>query len=155
MKAAILVSKENNHMKKLFLVVLASIMVLSVAGCGNKGGSETAQSGAVEMEAAKDFPVTVKMDKTEYKPGEEITVTFSNEDWYVGSDAWVGIIPSEIEHGDETLADEYDIEYYYLESLENGKAVFYTLDAGKYDIRVFTSDDEGEEILYIPFTIAG
>jgi hypothetical protein len=142
-------------MKKLFLIVLAVTMVLSIAGCGNKGGTETAQSGAVEMEAAKDFPVTAKINKTEYKPGDEITVTVSSEDWYVGSNAWVGIIPSEIEHGDETLADEYDIEYYYLESLENGKAVFNAPDAGKYDIRVFTSDDEGEEILYIPFTVAG
>jgi hypothetical protein len=142
-------------MKKLLLIAVAVIMVLSIAGCGSKGAAETAKSGAVELEAAKDFPITAKINKSEFKPGEEITVTLSNEDWVVGADAWVGIIPSEVEHGDETLADEYDIDYYYLESLENGKAVFTAPDAGKYDIRIFSSDNEGEEILYIPFTVAG
>lgn len=144
-------------MKKLLLIVFAFAMLLSLAGCTSKvENSDAADGKAVELEAEKDFPLTANLDKQEYKPGEEITVTFSREDWYLDVNAWAGIIPSEIEHNDETLADEYDIDYRYLYDLVDDKAVFTAPDAGKYDMRVFTSDDEGAaEILYIPFTVAG
>ena len=111
---------------------------------------ETDESGP---ETGSDGEYTLSSNKTSYKPGEAITVKFTaSSDW--GNNAWIGIIPSDVKHGDETENDKHDLSYRYLSGKTSGSI---TLNApskpGKYDLRMHDTDSNGKEITYISFTV--
>lgn len=149
-------------MKKLLILVLALMLALSLAACGGKteqaGANATGQKteGFVSLNAKSAVTLkSLKLDKTKYQKGDTITVTVTAEGVDDECNAWVGIVPADVAHGDEDECDKYDLDYYYLNSLENGKAEFaIELEAGKYDIRVLDSDDNGVELGYISFEYA-
>ncbi len=155
--------------KRTFILVLAFAMTLSLAACGGKTGSaadsQNAQPAAGQVADAEGFVAfdvsgevtlkSLKLDKTQYKNGDTIIVTVKADGVGEACSAWVGILPASVAHGSEDENDKYDIDFYYLTSLENGTAEFNVqLDAGKYDIRVFDSDDDGVELGYIGFEFA-
>ena len=94
---------------------------------------------------------SVKINKEKYTYGDEIIIEFkANPEW--ADDAWIGIIPSNIEHGKESINDENDIKYEYLNKKASGTIKFSVPpDAGKYDIRMNDSDDNGNEIHSVTF----
>jgi hypothetical protein len=93
------------------------------------------------------------LDKDTYAPGEEIRLTFTAPDVF-GPNAWVGIIPSDVPHGSEEENDQHDISYMYLEKKTKGLFVFKAPDKpGAYDFRMHDTDDHGNEITYVGFTV--
>ncbi|PKL76706.1 MAG: hypothetical protein CVV27_08915 [Candidatus Melainabacteria bacterium HGW-Melainabacteria-1] len=95
------------------------------------------------------------LDKSRYLPGETIIVTVSikAEDKRDES-AWVGLLPSVIEHGDEALNDRHHLAYQYMGKYLSGKMRFEAPKVpGFYDLRLHDSDDNGRELVYVSFVV--
>jgi hypothetical protein len=95
----------------------------------------------------------LSLDKETYAPGEEIRLTFTAPAVF-GPKAWVGIIPADVPHGSEDENDQHDVSYRYLDKKTQGLLVFNAPEEpGKYDFRMHDTDDYGNEITYIEFTV--
>ncbi|MBF0457278.1 MAG: hypothetical protein HQK99_05220 [Nitrospirae bacterium] len=93
------------------------------------------------------------LDKTNFGPGENITVHFTASSSY-DSDAWIGIIPSEIPHGEEEVNDKYDVAYQYLNKRSSGTLVFAApVKTGSWDFRMNDTDKNGKEVASVTFTV--
>lgn len=144
-------------MKKI--VFLASVLMLMMA-CGKKKATETTDNkkdSVATEEVKNDAPMTgtLTLSKTEVEPGEEIAVDFT-AGGTIGSNAWVGLIPSNIEHGDETKNDEYDMDYEYLGDKTSGTMMFVApADTGRFDFRMNNTDNNGKEVASVTFTVKG
>lgn len=66
--------------------------------------------------------------------------------------ALIGIIPSNIPHGDEEVNDAHDVTYQYLEGRTSGTLVFTAPSSGYWDLRMHSSDSSGVEIATVSFT---
>ena len=96
---------------------------------------------------------TLNLDKRSYVPGEEIRVSFTAPSTYP-SNAWVGIIPSYVPHGDEDVNDQYDIDYEYLSGRTSGIIIFTApTTPGSYDVRMHNKDGGGREVSSISFMV--
>ena len=56
---------------------------------------------------------TLELSKTSYEVGESIVVSFTAPEGY-DSSAWIGVLPSDVAHGDESVNDSYDTDFEYL-----------------------------------------
>ncbi len=126
--------------KKLALTVLITALLsiaLLISSCG-----PSAPAGP-----------SLATDKSDYAPGETISVTFSAPAG-LPTNAWVGIIPSNIPHGDEAQNDTYDLAYQYLNGMTSGTLVFSApSEPGIYDLRMHDTDNNGKEIASVTFTV--
>lgn len=124
-------------MKRLVAFTGLSIFILSIiilSSCG---------SGAPSL----------SLDKKVYSPGEKITVSFKALEEYEGN-AWVGIIPSDIEHGSESKNDSHDIAYQYLRKKTSGTLTFSAPSKpGNYDFRMHDTDSGGKEVTHVSFEV--
>jgi len=97
----------------------------------------------------------LKLDKKTYAPEETIKITFTADpNW--DDNAWIGIIPSDVAHGKESVNDENDIYYEYINKKTSGTFEFSApSEPGKYDIRMHDSDDgsKGVEIASVSFEV--
>lgn len=147
------------HMKKTLLFASAVAIFLSV-GCGKKGGAESkdnTKDTTAKEEVKKEVPMTgtVSLSKTEVEPGEEITVEFKAEGT-IGENAWIGLIPAGVEHGNESKNDENDLTYQYLGDKTSGIMSFVApADTGKYDFRLNSTDNNGVEVASVTFSVKG
>ncbi len=108
---------------------------------------------ALSFSACKPSGPSLNTDKSVYAPGETISVTFAAPAG-LPTDAWVGIIPSNVPHGDEAQNDTYDLTYQYLNGMTTGTMVFSApLLPGTYDFRMNDSDSNGKEIASVTFTV--
>jgi len=96
----------------------------------------------------------LRLDRTNFSPNEAITVHFMIKG-NVSDTAWIGIIPTEIPHGDEVENDAHDLSYQYLDGQMEGDLTFTVPDSpGSYDFRMYDTDsDNGQEIAYVSFTV--
>jgi hypothetical protein len=80
--------------------------------------------------------------------GQTVEITYSATAKLTGT-AWLGIIPSDVPHGDGYENDRYDVLFVYLKGRATG-AVKVTIPTniqqGEYEIRIFDSDDNGHEV---------
>lgn len=97
---------------------------------------------------------SVTLEETSFAPGAEVTVSYVVPEGY-GSSAWVGVIPSSVPHGDESVNDQYDVAYQYLEEGSTEGTLTFTApsEAGEYDFRVHDTDGGGNEVAYVRFTV--
>lgn len=108
--------------------------------------------------ASISFTVTqgsasVSLDKTQFQSGEKITLHFNTPD-KLSTKAWIGIIPSDIPHGSEERNDKFDIAYKYLSGKQQGSLEFAApTQAGSYDFRLNDSDNNGNELASVTFTV--
>jgi len=103
--------------------------------------AQSAQGGALRLE------------KTRFAPGEEMRVSFQASADYAGN-AWVGIIPSNVAHGNEAVNDQNDLTYQYLEKRTSGVLVFKAPgEPGAYDFRMNDRDDNGKEVASVSFQV--
>lgn len=124
--------------KRLVIFTLVMVLLalgLTICACKPSGGP------------------SLDTDKSTYAPGEMINVTFSAPAG-LATDAWVGIIPSNIPHGDEANNDMYDFTFQYLNGMTEGTLIF-TAPAvpGSYDFRMNDTDSNGKEIASVTFTV--
>jgi len=95
----------------------------------------------------------LEINKKVYKPGEEIVITFKAPDTWP-KNAWVGIIPSDAPHGDETENDKVDVAYVYLNKKTSGEVTLKApKESGSYDIRMHNTDQNGKEVEYVSFKV--
>ncbi|MDA8018079.1 MAG: OmpA family protein [Thermoanaerobaculia bacterium] len=95
---------------------------------------------------------TLRLDKVQYTPGETIHVRFEAESY---ADAWAGIVPSSVEHGQESINDQNDVEYRYLNGETQGVLEFQApAEPGRYDVRLNDSDNSGRETAHVSFVVA-
>lgn len=94
---------------------------------------------------------TLRLDKARYSPGETIRVEFEAASY---PDAWAGIVPSSVAHGQESVNDEHDLEYRYLSGATTGVLEFKApAEAGHYDVRLNDSDSDGRETASVTFAV--
>jgi len=103
-------------------------------------------------------PITIsalKLDKTEYLPGEIITITIASP-VRLQEDAWIGIVPSSVPHGDEMRNDINALSCQYLFGRRRTTLMFTAPNySGQYDIRLNNSDINGREVASVSFTVSG
>ena len=97
---------------------------------------------------------SIELDKNYFFPGEEIKVFFSSPGDFADN-AWIGIIPSHVQHGSESLNDKYDLSYQYIKKRTSGTLSFKApLQAGSYDFRMHDKDNNGREVTSVSFTVS-
>ncbi len=87
-----------------------------------------------------------------FKQGDQIKVTFTAPTTYKAN-AWVGIIPSRVTHGDESINDANDLTYQYLNGRASGELTFAAPSPGEYDLRMHDTDDNGKEVASVSFVV--
>ena len=149
-------------------ILICTFLVGTFASCGGKK-EETKEEVKAEIqnveattnEAQKattsekipDVTGELSLEKNTFAPSEVIRLTFKVSQ-KLDKRPWIGIIPSEIAHGDEAENDLHDIDYKYFENQENGTLEFTApANVGKYDFRMHSTDDTGVEITSISFEV--
>ena len=111
--------------------------------------------------ASADFTVqrvdaseaSLRLDRTTVPVGQEFAVHFTAPKG-LPENAWVGIIPSNVPHGDEETNDQHDVDYQYLKGRTDGTLTFRApAQAGAYDLRMNDTDSNGKEIASTGFTV--
>lgn len=96
---------------------------------------------------------SLELSKLTFNPGEKIILNFyapAN----LPENAWIGIIPSHVAHGNEAENDKYDLTYQYLKNRTSGYMEFIApSEPGNYDFRMHDTDNNGKEIASISFTV--
>ncbi|MGQ8335787.1 hypothetical protein ACUNWD_04495 [Sunxiuqinia sp. A32] len=117
-------------MKKIIYVVLLSVVCLSLRA------------------------QTLNIPSSQFKPGEIIYVDFTAPGSYADN-AWVGIIPSSVQHGSEATNDKYDLTYQYLKKRTSGRLEFKApAKEGSFDLRMNDSDSGGKEVASVSFVVS-
>jgi hypothetical protein len=120
------------------IAVIASLVVGVFAACSGKPAKPT-----------------LTLTKTTYLPGEGITVRYTALSEY-DSNAWIGIIPSNVPHGSEAENDRHDITYQYLKKSTGGEKTFAApAEPGTYDLRMHNADANGVEVASVTFVVSG
>jgi hypothetical protein len=112
-------------------------------------------SFVVEAIPQQNLPNTITLDKTTYIAGEAIVVKYTSE---AGMDknAWIGIVPSDIEHGLEAINDKHDLSYVYLNGNNNSTLnMVAPTEPGSYDLRMNESASKqgAKELTFITITV--
>ena len=138
------VTMKYSMREKNFLLVIGCLVVLELVlqmACSEGGDSLTISA--------------LKLDKTEYLPGELITVVIASP-VRLQEDAWIGIIPSSVPHGDEMRNDINALSCQYLFGKRRATLTFTAPRySGMYDIRLNNSDFKGREVASVSFTVVG
>ena len=88
-----------------------------------------------------------------YLPGQRLVVSFEAPAG-LADNAWVGVVPSSVEHGDEARNDAHDISYEYLRGRTEGELSLYAPpEGGRFDVRMHDSDSGGQEIAHVSFEV--
>jgi len=88
----------------------------------------------------------INVDKLSFVTGERIVVHFKAPSTFA-ENAWVGIVPTTVPHGSETINDRNDVAYQYLSGRTSGDLVFTAPEEpGIYDIRMNDADEGGKEV---------
>jgi hypothetical protein len=95
----------------------------------------------------------VSLAKTRFIPGEPIEVSFEAPKG-LERNAWIGIVPARVPHGEESTNDRHDLSFLYLEGRTAGTLEFRAPAApGAYDFRFNDTDSGGREIASVGFEV--
>lgn len=90
--------------------------------------------------------IELDKDKDTYAPGESITITYTAPSTFDRT-AWIGLVPSIIEHGNERTNYQESIMRKDLAGNTSGKMTFTAPDMpGVYNLRMFNSTTNGQEV---------
>jgi hypothetical protein len=119
----------------------------------DNNGKEVASASFTVKAPPAPEGASLKLDKMEFSPGESIRVSYTTPIGFA-ENAWVGIIPSNIEHGSEATNDQHDVAYQYLKGSTRGALTFTAPDQpGSYDFRMNDTDADGREVGSVTFTV--
>jgi len=142
-----------NPRKRLTILLLT--LILAEAACLVLRTTSTGLAQGLTPPAQAETPAgpTLRLEKTRFAPGEEIRVFFTALAGYA-ADAWVGLVPSQIPHGDEVVNDRHVGHYEYLRSRPSGVLTFQApAQPGNWDLRMNDSDQQGREVASFGFTV--
>ena len=97
--------------------------------------------------------IEITLAKSRFFPDEAISFTFTTPE--LPPSAWIGIVPSDISHGDEALNDMHDTSFRYLEGRTGGGFDLPNPGTGEWTLRLHDDDENGREIAYVPFSVSG
>lgn len=120
----------------------------------NDGEADGKEIASVKFTVAGEVvQPTLEIPKRVYHGGETIEVKFTAPG-YFSRTAWIGIVPSTVEHGSEEINDREKLFQKYLDGASSGLITLYApLEEGDYDIRMNDSDVEGMEVAWVSFTV--
>ena len=118
-------------------------ITLSPSGSGGQDSTRQPQSEPAAIE--------IRLARSSFKTGEQIDFTFAAPE--LPDDAWIGIVPAEIPHGDEAVNDQHETAHKYLEGRTRGGFSLPNPGPGQWTMRLNDTDDNGREIAYAPFTV--
>lgn len=95
----------------------------------------------------------LELTQDSYAPGEILTVTVTvpaNFPW----DAWIGVLPARVPHGDEAVNQQQALSYQHLEGRTRGAFHFRVPnEPGIYDLRIHDRDVNGRETASVSFRV--
>ncbi|MDE0707202.1 MAG: EF-hand domain-containing protein, partial [Candidatus Poseidoniales archaeon] len=120
------------------------------------GESSESTADDTASRAAKNFSgdeqIKITLPRSSFKSGEKISFSFTT--FELPNDAWIGIVPAEIPHGDEAVNDQHETSYEYLEGRTHGSFTLPNPGLGEWTLRLHDTDNNGRELAYVPFTVA-
>ncbi|MBN2536478.1 MAG: hypothetical protein JXB88_26575 [Spirochaetales bacterium] len=94
----------------------------------------------------------IKLNKSTFSPDEEMPVSYSASP-DIADNAWIGIIPSLVPHGNNQKNDNNDIDFDFLAGHTSGTIMFLAPHfKGEYDLRM-SDPDSGKEVASVSFTV--
>ncbi|PDH25261.1 MAG: hypothetical protein CND29_00680 [Marine Group II euryarchaeote MED-G36] len=123
-------------------------------GVGQLTISMTGDEPTVSPSEASDentSAIRLEIAKSNFYSNEEIVLDFTVPE--MSHDAWIGVIPAEIPHGDEAVNDEHDVSYKYLQGATIGEFSFPNPGLGDWTIRLHDKDEGGSELAYVEFNV--
>lgn len=98
---------------------------------------------------------SLRLDHRRYAPGAGLVVHFTAPRG-LPDNAWVGIVPAGVPHGDESTNDQHDIAYQYLNGATSGRLQFTApATAGSWTVRLHDTDSAGRELGSTSFEVGG
>ena len=95
--------------------------------------------------------IKITPSRSSYKSDEGINFSFISPE--LPNDAWIGIVPAEIPHGDEAVNDQHDTSYKYLEGRTSDAFSLPNPGPGEWTLRLHDTDNNGREIAYVAFEV--
>jgi hypothetical protein len=162
-------------MKPVSFLLCLSLFTLFYYSCGNKSNineqpdTTSIKTGRTDKtETDMTFPETdtgniiekdkdtspgiLTLEKTTYAPDEQMEISFTASSG-AADNAWVGIILSDVTHGNNQVNDDNDIDFDVLAGQTSGflfmLAPHFT---GNYDLRM-SDPDTGKKMTSVSFTV--
>lgn len=125
-------------MKRIFKILLVSLIVLSIAGCKKKPQDEP-------VKPKDPVKVTITLNKEEINSDETLIIEISEADYDFDKNPWVGIVKGDKNYEKEDDADADDIWYSYLTKEDHLKfeVGIEEYETGVYQVVVCDGDGEG------------
>ena len=137
-------------------IVLGLIRDESIAesiGAETAVSDDTTDIAGTTTELPTTLDGSMALDKESYAVNEAIEVSLIINT-PIADNGWVGIVPSDTPHGDESENDRYDVAYQYVRNLDNGIIILNAPSvAGDYDVRLFNTDSNGVELASISIQV--
>ena len=94
---------------------------------------------------------TITTSKSTYTIDEGINFSFTASK--LPDDAWIGIVPVAIPHGDEAVNDRHDTSYEHLGGRTNGNITLPNPGLGTWTLRLHDTDNNGRELTHVVFEV--
>ena len=94
---------------------------------------------------------TITTSKSTYTIDEGINFSFTASK--LPDDAWIGIVPVAIPHGDEAVNDSHDTSYEYLGGRTKGDITLPNPGLGTWTLRLHDTDNNGRELTHVVFEV--
>jgi hypothetical protein len=94
---------------------------------------------------------TITTAKSTYTIDEGIDFSFTAPK--LPDDAWIGIVPVAIPHGDEAVNDSHDTSYAHLGGRTNGNITLPNPGLGTWTLRLHDTDNNGRELTHVVFEV--
>ena len=120
-------------------------------GVGKITISSSRGSAPEDDATTKSTAIAINLSKSSFKGNEGIDFTFVAPE--LPDDAWIGIVPAEIPHGDEAVNDEHETSFKYLEGRTRGGFNLPNPGPGQWTLRMHDTDNNGRELAYAAFTV--
>ncbi len=106
-----------------------------------------------EPPASGEGRVWLTEEPTVVAPGGRVTAHFEAAQTF-HEHAWIGVVPSEVEHGSEEVNDQNDSSYEFIRGRLEGTSTFSAPSKpGSYDVRLHDSDRKGREVAHATFRV--
>ena len=108
-------------------------------------------SASTSSEGTVAGNTTITTSKSTYTIDEGINFSFTASK--LPDDAWIGIVPVAIPHGDEAVNDRHDTSYQYLAGRTNGSITLPNPGLGTWTLRLHDTDNNGRELTHVVFEV--
>ncbi len=106
-----------------------------------------------DSESEKPLMTLLNSENNIYLPASTIEFEYEVQEDLLKGSPWIGIVPSNIQHGNETVNDKHDLSFVYINSGKDSISLTAPSEEGFYDLRLHDSDFGGKELGYISFEV--